>query len=136
MNDWFAQRLQEIAGRPTGPLAFRFYLQPAIAIFLAVRDGLADARLGKPAYFWAVFTNPENRRVLLLEGWRSIRRVFVLALVMDCVYQALVFRGFRPIEAHFVAALLAIIPYAILRGPVNRIAKAIQGHSSTHRRAA
>ncbi len=37
--------------RPSGPLAFRFMLQPAA---LAVRDGVRDARQGTPPYLWSI----------------------------------------------------------------------------------
>ena len=50
MDDSFSRIWQEIAARPGGPLAIRFYLQPLMATALAIRDGVADARLGKPPY--------------------------------------------------------------------------------------
>jgi hypothetical protein len=44
------------------------------------------------------------------------------------VYQLIVFRRIYPIEAIDVALLLAFIPYFVLRGPVNRIARVWIGH--------
>ena len=40
---------------------------------------------------------------------------------MDFVYQLIVFRRIYPAEAIDVAILLAILPYFVLRGPVNPI---------------
>jgi hypothetical protein len=110
-------------GRWTGPLAFRFYLQPAMAILFAVRDGLKDAHEGRPAYLWSIFTHPEQRRELIADGWKSIGKIFVLAVVLDVVYQLIVLRWIYPFETVDVALLLAVVPYVLLRGPVNRIAR-------------
>ena len=45
------------------------------------------------------------------------------AIVIDVVYQFIVFRWFYPGEALVVAFVLAIVPYLLVRGPVNRIAR-------------
>jgi hypothetical protein len=135
MGNW-AQFWQEIAARPAGPLALRFYLQPLMATLLAVRDGLADARHGKPAYLWSLATDPAHRRERLREGWGSICKVVIIALILDLTYQIFVLHGHRPFQALLVAALLAVIPYAVLRGPVNRIASRTGGRGSASRPAA
>jgi len=124
MGDWLNRAWHEIAQRPNGPLAVRFYLQPTIAALFAVRDGLRDARAGKPAYFWDLFINSANRRELIRDGWKSIGKVFILAATLDIVYQLTVLRAIRPVETLIVATMLAIAPYMCLRGPVNRIAGA------------
>jgi hypothetical protein len=123
---------QEIAARPDGPMAFRFYLQPAMAMLLAVRDGLRDARAGKPAYLWSLFTarEAEEKRLLLRDAWRSVGKIFILACVLDIVYQIIVLKGLRPLETLFVAVVLALVPYVLLRGPVSRVAR-----HTKHRRA-
>lgn len=113
----------EILARPTGPLAFRFYLQPAMATFFAIRDGLRDARAGNPPYFWSLFTDPRHRREQIRSGWRSIGKIIVLALAIDIVYQIIVLRGLRPFEAVFIAFLLAVAPYLLLRGLVTRLTR-------------
>jgi hypothetical protein len=89
----------------------------------AVRSGLKDAKEGKPAFFWALFTQPEHRRDMLRDGWKSVGKVFVIAIIIDLVYQFIVLRWFYPFEALLVAAILAFVPYLIIRGPVNRIAR-------------
>ena len=133
MDEWFNRVWREIAERPEGPLAMRFYLQPVMAIFFAVRDGLKDAKAGKPAYLWEVFSNPGHRRELLRAGWKSVGKIFIIATILDVVYQLIVFHALRPLEALLVATILAIVPYIILRGPVNRIAR---NRHRTHRRKA
>jgi hypothetical protein len=123
MDDWFDQVWTEIAARPDGLLAIRFYLQPLMATFFAVRDGLRDAHNERPAYFWALFTDSPHRRELLTDGWKSVGRIFILAVALDLLYQLAVLRGLRPFQTLFVATLLAISPYVVLRGPINRIAQ-------------
>ena len=49
-------------------------------------------------------------------------RIILLGLVMDVIYQIVVFDTFHPGEAAIVALLLAFVPYLLLRGPVARIA--------------
>ena len=105
MVDLLSQTWQEITSRPDGPLAMRFYLQPLMATLLAARDGVKDAREGNSAYLWAVVYNPAHRRELLRNGWRSIGKVFVIALVLDVVYQVLVLRELRPLQGLIVAVI-------------------------------
>lgn len=117
----FAEAWREIVGRSDGPFAFRFYLQPLMAVFFAVRDGIRDAKAGRPAYLWSLFTDPAGRRERLLDGWRSVGKIFVLAMVLDLLYQIVVLRGLRPVEGLLVAIALALVPYVLLRGPANRL---------------
>jgi len=102
-------------------MKLRFILQPATAAFLAVRAALRDAREGRPPYLWATLTDSSQRREILHRGWRHVGKVFAIALLLDCVYQIFVLREFHPIQGLIVASTLALVPYLILRGPVNRI---------------
>lgn len=104
-------------------MKFRLVLQPLMAAIFAVRAGLKDAREGQPPFFWAIFTDPQHRREMLKDGWRSVGRIFILAVILDTVYQIIVLRWFYPVEALLVAIQLAIVPYLLIRGPVNRIAR-------------
>jgi len=123
MENLVSRIAENLAGRVSGPMTFRLILQPVMAAFLAIRSGLKDAREGKPAYFWAIFTDPAHRRDMLQDGWKSVGKVFILAIVLDAAYQFIALRWFYPVEAMLVAAILALIPYLLMRGPVNRIAK-------------
>ena len=100
---------------------FRLFMQPLMAIFFAFRDGSRDARAGRGAYLWSIVTDPAQRRYLLESGWKGISRVFVLAFALDVVYQFMVWHGLKPLQALMTAIVLAVIPYAVLRGPVNRV---------------
>ena len=125
MEDAFARFWQELLARPSGPLALRFVLQPSVAAFLAIRDGRADAKTGRPAYFWAVISDPEHRHQLLRSGWHSLAKLLCMALALDLIYQAIALHAFRPLEALAIAFILGVLPYLLLRGPINRISRAL-----------
>ena len=112
-----------VGERFVGPLNFRILLIPAIAILLAVRAGLHDACEGKPAYLWTVVTDNFARAEMVRDGWKSIARIFFFAAIVDVIYQLIVNRWVYLLEVLFISILLAIVPYILVRGPVNRIAR-------------
>src|SRR5262249_10947572 len=126
LDHLFSREWVDLAGRVGGPLTFRFILQPVVATVLAIRAGRNDAREGRPAYFWALVVDPAHRRYLLQQGWKDAGKVFVLAVVLDVIYQLIVFRWVYPGETLIVATTLAIVPYLVVRGPANRIARPFQ----------
>jgi hypothetical protein len=114
---------EQLIERPTGPMAFRFILQPVMAAIAALRDGIEDAKSRRSAYFWTLLTNPLERGGRLREGLISTARVILLGLCMDVIYQFIVLKTFYPGEAVIVAIALAFFPYLLLRGPIARIAR-------------
>ena len=125
MEETFVRIMENLGARVTGPMQFRVFVQPLMATIFAVIAGLRDAKAGRPAYFWALFTQREERRQMLADGWKQVGKIFVLAVVLDVVYQLIVQRFVFPFEVLVVAFILAIVPYLIVRGPVNRIAALI-----------
>ena len=123
MDDFLNRIFENLIGRVSGPMKFRLILQPLMAIIFAVRAGLKDAKEGKVPYNWALISDPDHRRALLRSGWKSAGKVFVMAIIIDLVYQWIVFRRFYPFEALLVAVILAFIPYLLIRGPVTRIVR-------------
>ena len=121
MDDILMRVMEDMGNRVSGPMKFRLVLQPVMASIFAIISGLNDAKAGKPPYFWALFTDPAHRTDMIRDGWKSVGKVFVLALVLDVVYQINVLRFVYPGEALIVAFVLAIVPYLILRGLVNRL---------------
>ena len=134
MEELLVRFFTNLIGRLHGPLTFRFLLQPTVAAIFAVRDGLRDAREGRRPYFWSIFFQGEARHDLLREGWRAVGRVLLLGVVMDLIYQLIVFRWVYPGEMIVVALLLAFGPYLLLRGPVNRVVTIIRRASSSSSR--
>ena len=122
MEEIFARIWENLSDRVSGPMWFRTIMQPAVAVFFAARDGLNDARLGRPPYFWKILTNHRgHRRELIRDGWTSIAKVFIMAMLIDTVYQFIVQRWIYPLEIVIVAIILAVVPYILVRGPLNRI---------------
>jgi len=128
MDDQLARIFTDLVGRLTGPLTLRLYLQPGMATLFAIRDGVKDAKARRPPFLWTVFASREDRRALIRDGWKSIGQVFVFAIVLDLIYQFRVFRWIYPAETLDVALILSVLPYALLRGPVNRIARSWMRH--------
>lgn len=123
MEEAWIRLTENLIGRVSGPMHFRLLLQPVMATIFAVMAGLADARSGKPPYFWALLSNPQHRRDMIKDGWKDVSKVFVLAIILDVVYQYIVAKFVYPGEALIVAFLLAIVPYLLVRGLVTRIAR-------------
>ena len=121
MEELFARIWEHLGDRVSGPMWLRLVLQPLMASIFAVRDALSDAREGKPGYFWAVITHREQRRELIKEGWSSVAKIFFMAVIMDAIYQFIVQRWIYPGEIVIVAFILAVVPYVLIRGPINRL---------------
>jgi len=114
----------ELVGRFHGPFSFRFVLQPLMALVFATRDGIVDARQERPPYFWTIFTRPRERWELLREGGKAVARVIALGVLMDVVYQLLIFHRIYAPQLIVIVLALAFLPYVVFRGPINRIARA------------
>jgi hypothetical protein len=127
MGNYFANHLNDFLARLDGPLHFRFIMQPLMAIFLATRVGIRDAREGRSAYLWTLLSDPAQRRYLLADGWKGISRIFILACALDVIYTVIEWHRLKPLETLLTAVILAVIPYALLRGPINRLVRLAQG---------
>lgn len=123
MDVMWSRFTTDMLARVTGPMKFRFVLQPLMASFFSIRDGLTDARTGRRPYFSKLVTDGGRRTEIIENGWKSVGKVFVLAVVLDVVYQLWVLKTVYPIQAFAVAVILAILPYLILRGITNRVAR-------------
>jgi hypothetical protein len=111
----------DLVERPDGPMRFRFVLQPLMATIVAIRDGRKDARSGRLPYLATVLGNTQERAGRLREGLDATARIIALGLVMDVIYQAVVFRTFYPDQALVVALVLAFVPYVIVREVIARV---------------
>jgi hypothetical protein len=128
MEEAFKQAWDELFGRLTGPMSFRLIIQPVMATFLAIRAGWAEARAGRAIHFWTLARDPAQTRVMLRNLWKIAGKVFMIALVLDSIYQIIVFHWIYPIQLLIVATLLALVPCMIVRGVGNLIV------SMAHRR--
>jgi hypothetical protein len=104
-------------------MTFRFFLQPTMAFIAALPDGIHDAKLGRSGFFRASRGHPDAQTGRLREGLISTARIMLLGLSMDAIYQFRVFHHFFPVEALVMALLLALIPYFLFRGIIERVAR-------------
>src|SRR5205807_7995345 len=128
MEEALTQAWDNLFGRVDGPMSFRLIIQPVVATFLAIRAGWTDAREGRPIFFWTLARDPIQTRVMLRNLWRIAGKVFVVALVLDAIYQIIVLHWIYPVQALIVATLLALVPCMVVRAVGNRIV------SMAHRR--
>ena len=129
--DMVSRGWENFLDRPNGTLNLRFFIQPTVAGLLALRAGVQDARQGRQGYLWALLTDPQRRFQLLHDGWRGARTPFLTAIALDCIYQLITHRFIYPLELLFTATLLALVPYTLLRGPFNRLARLFLPAGST-----
>lgn len=125
LGDMLSRGWENFTARPSGAMNLRFLLQPTIASLIAVRAGLKDARNGAPPYLWAAITDVAHRRALVRGGWMDLRKPFIVALILDAIYQTITHEAIYLFELLFTATLLPIVPYLLIRGPVNRLAGTI-----------
>jgi hypothetical protein len=123
MNEIFARVWHNLNARLTGPMNLRLIIQPTVATSLAIRAGLQDARQNRLPFLWAVLWNPAHRRDLLRQAWKDVGKVFLLATILDVVYQLIVHGRVYILELLITAVTLAIVPYVLVRGPISRVAK-------------
>lgn len=129
-----------LEARMAGPGKGRFILQPLIAIALGVRDGIADAKQGKPPYFIRVLFKSERKLYVLKTGIRSIATPLTVGIVLDMILQWLIFQAVSLLPAIIAGTILVAFPYALARGLSNRVARRWLDRNAereaTHRTAA
>jgi hypothetical protein len=121
MELYWTQTAVGIVARLTGPLNFRFVVQPIMAIILGIRDGVTDAKLGNPPFIFDLLFNPQGRDRDLKSAWKSLAKPMILAVVLDAVAQYLIFKQILVIPAIIIGTFLMAVPYAFARGITNRI---------------
>jgi len=107
----------------TGPGKARFVLQPLVAIALGIRDGIADAKQGKPPYFIRVLFKSERKLFVLKTGLKSIATPLSVGIVFDMVLQWMIFQAVFLLPAMIAGTILVAFPYSIARGLSNRVAR-------------
>lgn len=121
MSDVFSRLWHNLADRITGPMSFRLIMQPLMAAGFAIRSGIKDARAGRRAFLWSIIIEPDQRSTLLRSAWKDVGRIFILAVVLDAVYQVTQLHALYLLELLIVAPTLAFVPYVLVRGPVTRL---------------
>jgi hypothetical protein len=121
------QFLEELPQRFTGPGRLRFILQPVFAILMGVRGGLADAKTGNPPYLLGLLFAAGRRRELLRSGVAAICILLAMGIIMDCIFQLVLYRAVHPGAALMVGPIFICVPYVLSRGLTNRLARGLRG---------
>ena len=117
-----SQFLEELPQRFTGTGRMRFILQPTLAILLGMRGGLADARAGNPPYLFGLLFHTGRRRELMQSGVAAISTLLAMGIILDVVFQWVLYRAVHPGAALVIGPILICLPYALSRALSNRLA--------------
>jgi hypothetical protein len=138
MTELFTRIWENFISRTEGPMYFRFIIQPLMSLIFAIIAGIRDAKNNTVPYLWRFKIAKGNRKEVAKEAWKSVGKVFIIATILDIIYQLVVIYShktqerFYPLESLLVAFVLAIVPYIIFRGPVNRIARLFIKENNSH----
>jgi hypothetical protein len=140
MSDIFPTLAAFAAERFEGPLHARLIVQPFTAVMLALIDGLSDADQHRLPFLWpSAHQSRPDRRKRLGSTLRSLGKVLALSLALDVAHQYIALRLVDLGDALLIAGLLAMTPYAALRGAVTHFASeprgSRRGHASPRGRA-
>ena len=113
--------IEDIPKRLAGPGRFRFLLQPLIATILGIRNGLADARAGRPPYLWGMLFHRHLRSELARTGLATVANLLLMGILMDSVFQWIILGVSYPGAALVVGPVLIVGPYVVARALSNRL---------------
>jgi hypothetical protein len=89
---------------------------------LGFRSGLADARAGNPPYLFGLIFASGRRRELLQHGMAATRNLLAMGIILDVVFQWVLYRSVHPAAALVVGPILIGTPYVLTRALANRLA--------------
>ena len=115
--------LEELPQRFTGPGRLRFIMQPMVAVLLGVRGGLADAKAGNLPYLFRLAFDAEHRRELLRSGLATVRNLLAVGIILDVVFQWVIYGDVHPGAAVVVGPILICVPYAMSRALTTRLVR-------------
>ena len=113
--------IEDIPKRLAGPGRFRFILQPLIATILGIRNGLGDARAGRPPYLWGMVFHRNLRSELVRTGLATLVNLLLMGILLDSLFQWVILGVSYPGAALVVGPVLIMAPYAIARALSNRL---------------
>jgi hypothetical protein len=123
VEEALARGWENLVDRLGGPMSFRVLMQPAMAIFFAVLAGVKDARQNNPTFLGCAISNPGSWRARMRLSWKDVGTVFIVAVILDAIYQVTVHSGIFALELLITATVLALVPYMVFRDLVARVAR-------------
>ncbi len=118
--------LTDIPRRLAGPGRFRFILQPALAILIGIRGGIADRRAGRPNYLRALVGTGEQRRKAMVHGFGVIVNLLLMGILLDAVFQRVILGAAYPGAALVVGPVLIATPYLLARSVAHGVAPRVR----------
>jgi hypothetical protein len=86
-----------------------------------------SGRQDRPPFLSTLFRNPAHRRELLRQGWKEAGKVFLLAAILDVIYQLIVDRGVYLLELQLTAVTWQSFPTCCFAAHVSRKARLVFG---------
>ena len=123
MNELGMRSWDDLVARMDGPLAFRLIIQPTAATLLAIRAGVRDARSGQRPMVGRLSPILFAGAICSRKGLKEITKVFLVAVVIDLIYEIIVFHSIYVGQSLIVTVAVALLPYVLIRGPINRIVR-------------
>jgi len=96
-----------------------------IAIVLGVRGGRTDARVGNPPYLFGLLFGAGHIGELLRSGVTAVRNLVALGIIMDLVFQLVLYHSVHPGAALLVGPIFIAFPYAMSRALTTRLRRAM-----------
>jgi hypothetical protein len=103
-----------------GPGNLRFFIQPAIALLIGIRDGRRDGRAGHPPYLLALVTGKGRRSERVRDALKSLAFSLVVAFGADLLFQALIRERVQIVAAVLYVVVFIVAPYVCSRALTNR----------------
>ena len=114
--------IEDIPRRLAGPGRFRFILQPLVAITFGIRNGMSDARAGRPPYLRGILLYRSQRGEFVRSSLAALSNILLMGILLDSICQWLILGASYPGAALVVGPVLIVAPYAIARTLANRAA--------------
>ncbi len=110
-----------IGARVTGPMGFRFIFQPLTAVILGIRDGISDAKAGRPPFLAGLIFKANSRKHLFNSACKALFIPVIFGSIFDAIAQWFLFGRVCLVPAILVGIFIMAIPYSFARGLTNRI---------------
>jgi hypothetical protein len=117
--------LDDIPRRLTGPGRMRFFVQPTVAIALAIAAGRRDSQAGRAPFLLALLTGKVARAELVRSAARDITNLVLLGVLLDALSQWIILGMVHPGVALLVGPVLISTPYVVARALANRATSAL-----------
>ncbi len=86
--DIFTRVWQNLLERTEGPMKLRFFFQPAMSLFFAIRAAIRDSKNGTVPYLWRFAFGKDQRKSIAKEGWKDVLKNVIVRIIQDIIYHS------------------------------------------------